>query len=136
MGVLDNVKEVADLVKKMGDIDLYRKIVHAEGEVMELTRQLRSAEERVRELEGTLLFKDKLAFKAPYYFAEGDIVPYCPRCWEGDKRAIHLVLIFTNTERTRYDCPQCDKSVVVDVSRGGRRNYGEGSSGGPDSWMR
>lgn len=48
MGVVDNVKEVADLVKKIGDIELYRKIVELEGEIIELTRQFRAAEKKTR----------------------------------------------------------------------------------------
>lgn len=37
MGPLENIKEVADLIKKAGDIELYRKIAESEGEVIELT---------------------------------------------------------------------------------------------------
>jgi hypothetical protein len=31
MGVVENLKDVADLVKKAGEIDLYKKISAAEG---------------------------------------------------------------------------------------------------------
>ncbi|HET9181109.1 MAG TPA: hypothetical protein VFP59_03170 [Candidatus Angelobacter sp.] len=51
MGVVDNVKEVADIVQKMGNIELYRKIVHLEGAVMDLTRELRG---RRSELENSM----------------------------------------------------------------------------------
>jgi DNA integrity scanning protein DisA with diadenylate cyclase activity len=90
MSILDNVKEVADLVKKVGDVELYRKIVELEGEVVELTRSKRALELKVEELEGLLSFSKKLMFKNHFYFAEGDEVPYCARCWELRKQAVHL----------------------------------------------
>ncbi len=42
MGITDNAEEIADLIKKVGDIELYRKIVELEGEIVDLTRQKRS----------------------------------------------------------------------------------------------
>jgi len=80
MSILENMKEVADLVKKIGDVELYRKIVELEGEVVELTRSKRLLEQQVEELEAQAAFKKKLSFRKPFYFAEGDDVPYCPRC--------------------------------------------------------
>jgi hypothetical protein len=35
MGVVENMKEVADLIKKIGDIELNRKIVNLEGELID-----------------------------------------------------------------------------------------------------
>jgi hypothetical protein len=64
MGVVENLKNVADLVKKAGEIDLYKKISAAEDEVRELTRDKRRLEDKVEELERTLRSKE---FKAPFY---------------------------------------------------------------------
>ena len=119
MGVIDRVKEVADLVKKTGDIDLYRKIVHAEGEVIDLSYQLRSAEERIKELESALKFAGALTFKAPFYFAEGDAVPYCQRCWEVDKCAVHMTNTNTNGSGAFYHCSQC-KTTSTDKTKATR----------------
>jgi hypothetical protein len=92
MGLLENMKEVADLIKKAGDIDLYRKIVESEGEVMELTREKRMLEDRVRELEKLLALQKQMIFKPPFYWQEGHETPYCPACWEARKMAVHLTL--------------------------------------------
>lgn len=128
MGVVDDIREVADLIRKSGDIDLWRKTVNTEEKVVELTRQLRAAETRVEELEDALKFKKKLNFKAPFYFADGDSIPFCPKCWEADKKAIHMIHIFTNEESTRQDCPECGKMVLVE--RGGRSRFDSGYGGG------
>ncbi|MFZ0978396.1 MAG: hypothetical protein WAN23_03245 [Candidatus Acidiferrales bacterium] len=91
MGAVENIKEVADLVKKFNDIELNRRILKLEDEVMDLSREKRRADERVEELERALKFKEKLTFKPPFYWLEGDSAPYCPGCWESKSTAIHLV---------------------------------------------
>jgi hypothetical protein len=105
MGVLDEMKEIGDLIKKAGDIELYRRIVKLEGEVTDLTRDKRRAEEKIEELERTLKFSKELKFKAPFYFADGDATPYCPACWESKKMAIH-VAVHEQYMHLRQ-CPAC-----------------------------
>jgi hypothetical protein len=104
MGVLDNMKDVADLVQKLGDIELYRKILALEIEVREVNRDKMRAEDRVQELEKTLKLKGELKFKDPYWWLEGDPTPYCPACWESKQIAAHVV---TMKEIGRYDKQQC-----------------------------
>ena len=45
MGVLDNMKDVAEIVQKLGDIELYRKILALEIEVREVNRDKLGAED-------------------------------------------------------------------------------------------
>jgi hypothetical protein len=47
MGVIENMKDIAELIKRAGDIELYRKMVESEGEVIDLTRENRRLGERV-----------------------------------------------------------------------------------------
>jgi len=114
MGVVENLKDVADLVKKTGEIELYKKIVAAEDEVRELTRDRRRLEDEVEELRRALRFQEEIVFNAPFYVQrEGDQTPYCPRCWEKDKHAVHVVLRFDHSDRTCWQCPACDKSFNI-----------------------
>jgi hypothetical protein len=108
MSIVSNAKEIADLVKKIGDIELYRKIVELEGEIIELTREKHTLEIRVDELSKTLASRGKMTFQEPFYFQEGDAVPFCPNCWESEYRTVHLI----NGGRydggkIRFDCPTC-----------------------------
>lgn len=82
MGAVENVKEIADLIGKFHDIELNRRILKLEEEVLDPTRDKRRAEEKVEELERALKFKAELKFKEPFYWLEGDKTPYCPVCWE------------------------------------------------------
>lgn len=114
MGVLDNMKEVADLVKKVGDVELYRRIVELEGEVIELTREKRALEERVEEQDRALRLQGDLKFRSEgFYWMDGDRVPYCPRCWEATHTAVHLFHAFTSHDYSRYECPECKQSYKI-----------------------
>jgi hypothetical protein len=108
VGAVENVKEVAELIKKFNDIELNRRILNLENEVLDLSRDKRRAEERAEQLERTLKFSKELKFKAPFYYAEGDSTPYCPGCWESKRMAIHVA------QHEQYmhlrQCPACKHS--------------------------
>jgi hypothetical protein len=105
VGAVENIKEVADLVKRFNDIDLNRRILTRENEVLDLSREKRRAEERVEELERAFEFKGKLTFRQPFYYLEGDATPYCPGCWESKKIAIHLAR--NPAFPIQRQCPAC-----------------------------
>jgi hypothetical protein len=107
MGVVENMKDVADLVKKFNDIELNRRILDLENQVLDLARAKRRGEETIEELERTLKFKGELVFREPFYLLQGDTTPFCPNCWEKDHRAIHVVYMWTDGGVTRRDCPNC-----------------------------
>ena len=107
MGAVENIKEVADLVKKFNDIDLNRRILALENEVLDLSRDKRRAEERIEELERTLQLKGKLTFKEPFYWIEKDSAPYCAACWEDKHKAVHVVVFSENNNGVFLDCPVC-----------------------------
>lgn len=105
MSIMANAKEIADLIKKIGDIELYRKIVELEAEIIELTRRNRDLEEQVTQLKALLNTAKNMEFKRPFYYGEGDPTPFCPRCWETEKLAVHLVDIMT--AGNPWECKRC-----------------------------
>lgn len=131
MGVVENMKDIADLIRKAGDIDLYRKIVESEGEVIELTRENRRLEEKVHELEKTLAFRGKMTFKEPFWYQEGDETPFCPACYEAKDRAVHVKFVTDS----RWDCPSCGHIYYLKRNVPQHNPSGFGRSRGPQSWM-
>jgi hypothetical protein len=119
MGVVENMKDVADLVKKFNDIELNRRILNLENEVLDLARANRRGEERIEALEHALKFKGTLTFTEPFYWLQEDTVPFCPNCWEKEQEAIHVVHQWTDNEIgvTRRDCPNCKTEYRVTSSR-------------------
>src|SRR5713226_6997733 len=90
MGAVENVREFSEFVKKYNDIDLNRRILNLENEVLDLSRDKRRAEQRVEELERALKFQQALTFKPPFYYSADDPNPYCPACWDSKRTAVHL----------------------------------------------
>jgi len=116
MGAVENIKEIADLIGKFHDIELNRRVLKLEEEVLDLTRDKRRAEDKVEELERALKFKGGLKFRDPYLWLDGDPAPYCPACWESKRIATHVVTI---KEVNRYDKQQCAscKHIYADPVR-------------------
>jgi hypothetical protein len=139
MGVIDTVREVADLVKQVGDINLNRKIVTLEKEVHELTRTNIRLETLLTEAQELLQKRKDLKFREPFYYEDGDGTPYCPACWSANNIAVHLHFVFENQEDTRWDCPHCKHQYLVKKDRSIRHERHQiepYDGGGPDSWMR
>lgn len=118
MSIIENAKEIASLVKKVGDIELYRKIVELEGEIVELTREKRELEDALATYKRNSKVIDDLKFDAPFYTDATGNDLYCARCIEADQRAIHLAKTPDLKMRRRvWLCPQC-KIEYVDMRNG------------------
>src|SRR4030095_16349621 len=102
MGIVENVKEVADLVQKVGNLDLSKRIIELEREIIELTHENWELKKDNKELGEMLQLKVKMNFKTPFWFMEGDSVPYCPKCYEGDQKLVHLRFIPEDESCRRY----------------------------------
>lgn len=109
MSIVSDFKEVAELIKKIGNTELYRKIVELEGDVIELTREKRALEEQNEELKRSLKMSKQMTFREPFCFVEGDAHPFCPKCWEVDMVAVHMLggSRDTGTGLVHYHCPNC-----------------------------
>lgn len=111
MSVIANVRELSDLVKKVGDIELYRKIVDLQGEVVALAGRKAELELENRELKEKLAQRATMVFKEPYYWVEGDNVPFCPKCWESAGLQIHLAeLVHLASGKARL-CRHCKELI-------------------------
>jgi regulator of replication initiation timing len=111
MSIISDVKEVADLVKQLGNIDLHRRILDLQSEIVELMQENLSLKEKNGHLEASLRMRDELKFKKPFYFKDGDDVPFCPQCWEAKQALIHLNGPNHNRDGSEYYyCNNCSKS--------------------------
>jgi len=111
MGIVDSVKQVADIAMKLGNIELSKRILDLQQEIIELTHQNWELKNDKKELEEKLQVKAKMSFKAPFWYMEGDSVPYCPKCYEGDQKLAHLQFIPEDESCRSYQlCHVCNKS--------------------------
>ncbi|MGI9303344.1 MAG: hypothetical protein ACR2RB_11645, partial [Gammaproteobacteria bacterium] len=72
MSIIDNMKEIASVIKELDNVDLYRKIVELEGETIELIRVNRELEDRLSSLQRNQGIIAALDFDSPFFVnAEG-----------------------------------------------------------------
>lgn len=93
MSIISNAKEIADLVKKIGNVELYRRIIDLEGEIIELSGQNHSLKEQVSALEQKLKLRAQLKFSdSMYWLADGDAKdgPFCQRCYDVDGKLVRV----------------------------------------------
>ena len=103
MEIVDHIRELADGVQKLDNVDLYRKVLNIQAEVLTLASALRTKEDRINELEeqlriGIQLVRDRNVYWDKNQKGEPTGDPYCSYCWETARLAIHLI------DRS---CPHC-----------------------------
>ena len=111
MGIVDTLKDVVTLVQKTDNIELVKQVLALQTQALEMQEENRILHERTKELERALDFAKSLRFEAPFYFAADDKVPYCARCWEAKRRAIHLK---SDWNGRRWECYECAKVYLLD----------------------
>lgn len=89
---IQGIREIADLVRKYNDYPLYEKIVHLQEQLIDLSTERGQLRDENEVLKEQLEQRSRTTFRNPYYYAEGDDVPLCPRCYEtsGSSLRVHL----------------------------------------------
>lgn len=118
MAFYEGFKDAISLAREYKNMDLYEKILELQAQTNELeeesiqkSKTIVKKEEEIKRLKEKLKFQEKIDYdkKTNCYYSineEGKTVgvPYCSRCWEKDKLAIHLV----DDRNPKYKrCPEC-----------------------------
>lgn len=102
MSAIDNLKEIINLVQKVGNKELYEKILKLQNDIKKLKQKnigyqekIIRKDDKIKELEEKLKLKENLIFKNQVYYKsnkKGEPIgePYCPICWDKDNNLIHL----------------------------------------------
>lgn len=99
MGALDilgHAKEVAELVRKYNNMELYQKIVDLRDEIYKLSEDNLTLKERVKELERQQDVSSELVREGNVYRRQVEggqkTGPYCMACWDADRKLVNLIL--------------------------------------------
>lgn len=88
MSIVGDAKDIAEVIKAMGNIDLHRKIVDLQSEIIDLLQEKNDLERRFMQLNDQIDQSKSMSYKQPFWFKTGDDAAHCPRCWEVDKKAV------------------------------------------------
>ena len=95
MSIIDHAKELADLIKKYNDQDLYERIVTLREEILTLREENLSLKEEIKRLQATADIADRLIREGNCYFFKDDEKrehPYCLTCWGSERKLMSLIL--------------------------------------------
>jgi len=93
VGVLENVKEVSELIKKYNDQDLYERIVELREQILSLREENLQIKEEISNLKKASAIEDEIIKYGNCYFKKTDEKrehPFCMTCWDVDKRLVSL----------------------------------------------
>ncbi len=93
MNIVERVKDIADLVKKYNDQDLYERIVALREQILELREENMSLRENNEALSNAAAIQKKLVHYENNYFLKDDTErkhPYCTFCWDYEHKLISL----------------------------------------------
>ena len=115
--MIPKYKDIVDLLKKGSTLEAQEKIMELREAVIELQEENSDLKSELKECVAKLAFNESLRFESPFYFSGEDPVPFCPKCWEADKKAVHLPPPRHVASGTRYDCIQCRSVFIHPESR-------------------
>ncbi|MCC3734706.1 hypothetical protein LLS47_17370 [Rouxiella badensis] len=114
-GELDKATLKLELANLMGEL------ASVKLEVVTFQALLFEAEEKHKHLEEQL--KDKQTFNFHYgvFWKEGDEIAFCPRCYEGESKKVHMRKEFTGGEpeygirpRNYWYCFHCNLEATIE----------------------
>jgi hypothetical protein len=114
MGIIDDAKDIAKLIKKYNDADLYQKIVDLRDEIFKLREENLRLKEKNKTLEEEKSINEKILWESPYYWIKDRDKkdgPFCQKCFDENKKLIRL----QNYKYGRWHCLVC-KSDINDSS--------------------
>lgn len=114
MQAVQGVKEIAELVKKYNDVPLYEKIVALQGQVVEIATERLDLYTENQNLKQKLELRAKMHFRNPYWYEDGDEVPFCRKCYESSKQELRIHLSHPPQRTGRRVCINCSSAFNDD----------------------
>ena len=117
MGIADGIKSIAKLVKKYNDLELMKRIVDLETELLAIIEENNDIKRENTELKEAKAISESFVFEDNTYFRiEGGTRtgPYCSGCWD-DKSKLVRLRTFNQQIGIVRRCPVCDSQHVGDV---------------------
>jgi ribosomal protein L29 len=95
MDIIEHAKEIAELIKKYNDQDLYQRIVDLRDEIFELREETQQLKEHIKQLENEEDISKEIYRDGNAYFRNHKdgtkSGPYCLTCWDGDRKLVNLL---------------------------------------------
>jgi hypothetical protein len=126
MGLLESSLEVVKLAGKIANPELVQAATQANIEALEvsmknveLQKQMAGLEAQVKDLEAKLKLTGEVFREGEFVYLDGESRGYCSRCWDVDRRLVHIIHYLGQGTGMRPGCPQC-KTVTRGMAQNPR----------------
>jgi argonaute-like protein implicated in RNA metabolism and viral defense len=95
MGIIEHARDIAELVKKYNDQDLYERIVKLREEILALREENLQLRENVKTLTDAAAIQNEIVRHGNCYYRTDDAEhkqPYCLTCWDYERKLVGLIL--------------------------------------------
>ncbi len=126
MEVMDIVKSLAQTIRQIGNIELYRQILDLQAGIMDMLDENLLLKQEIRQLKDKRATQESLRFEDNVYWKkdpDGAERAYCSCCWDTKERLVRLhkqeIYEPAGVKAHRWYCPGCEKGVPM-PDRGGK----------------
>ena len=123
MGLYDGIKDVANIIQKADNIELYKKLIDLCAQALEMQEELAMLKLENRELKEQKSIADKIErHEEPYITLKNDVphILYCSHCWDSNRK---LIQGKCNSSGQMY-CPECKERFIYDKDKHASRKHG------------
>jgi hypothetical protein len=95
MGIIEHARDIAELVKKYNDQELYERIVNLREEILELREDNIRLHEEIKILTHAAAVRDEIVRDGNCYYRKNDAsreYPFCLTCWDYEQKLVGLIL--------------------------------------------
>jgi len=108
MSLLDDAKSVVKLVQQLDNLELLKKVMSLQTEIIDLMEENRTLKEKSIELTAQLKSQGNIVFRDDSYWDENGDGLYCVPCWDSGKRKMRMV-----GGKGVFSCPTCGFSFMT-----------------------
>jgi regulator of replication initiation timing len=108
-GTISLFKQAKEAAKNSDDHELKDKLSEVFDEILNLKEAVFNLAQENATLLGQLEQQKDVKWdtKSGFYYVASDLDPFCPTCWERDRKLIHLRPIYSYSSLFRHDCHVC-----------------------------
>ena len=112
--ISDSTSSLDEAETKLKLAELISSLADLKMELSDIKVDLIDKDEEIRELKNKIEEKESLIFDGKFYLKEGDKIPFCPTCWESNRKAIHLIFKNYHTYGKCQECEVCKTKYSIE----------------------
>jgi reverse gyrase len=115
MGLYEGIKDVAKVIQKADNIDLYMKLLDLGAQALEMQNEIAQLSAENAELKKAKGLEERIERHTELYITlknDSAQILYCSHCWDYEHKLIQVRL-----SGGSFKCPQCKNSAVYNKEK-------------------